>query len=185
MIFTNIIITKYEPVWVLWDLNGELGSSLKIAQSVSVYNNEMFNEFNNSLNVFRKERILPPYYILKNHHYIYTTLPITEDVNRFIITFQDDLTKYSQAYATPNHEAKTVANALPKLISHVRSLKQSYPIPRLRFSLTASERFFQIVSHETNLNHGLSSTKQWSALERSHSTIIKDHLNIQCNIKPT
>ncbi|KAJ8938054.1 hypothetical protein NQ314_011621 [Rhamnusium bicolor] len=36
-------------------------------------------------------------------------LPLTENGNKFIITLQDDLTKYSQAYAVPNHETITIA----------------------------------------------------------------------------
>lgn len=37
-------------------------------------------------------------------------LPLSEDGNKFILTLQDDLTKFSQAYAIPNHEALTIAN---------------------------------------------------------------------------
>lgn len=37
-------------------------------------------------------------------------LPITENGNKYILTLQDDLTKYSQAYALPQHDADTIAN---------------------------------------------------------------------------
>lgn len=36
-------------------------------------------------------------------------LPVTENHNRFILTFQDNLTKFSEAIAIPNAEAATVA----------------------------------------------------------------------------
>ena len=36
-------------------------------------------------------------------------LPLTESGNQYILTIQDDLTKFFQAYALPNHEAETVA----------------------------------------------------------------------------
>ena len=39
-------------------------------------------------------------------------LPVTEKGNRFIITMQDDLTKYSYAAPVLNHESLTVANTL-------------------------------------------------------------------------
>lgn len=39
-------------------------------------------------------------------------LPLTESGNKFILTLQDDLTKFSQAYAIPNHETKTIAENL-------------------------------------------------------------------------
>jgi hypothetical protein len=43
-------------------------------------------------------------------------LPITENSNRFILTFQDDLTKFSYAQAITNHEAKTIAEKLFQFI---------------------------------------------------------------------
>lgn len=39
-------------------------------------------------------------------------LPLSENGNKFILTLQDDLSKYSQAYAIPNHEAGTIAKKL-------------------------------------------------------------------------
>ncbi|KAK2575228.1 hypothetical protein KPH14_012810 [Odynerus spinipes] len=41
-------------------------------------------------------------------------LPLTESGNRFILTGQDDLTKYCFAEAIPNHEASTIAKILTK-----------------------------------------------------------------------
>ena len=37
-------------------------------------------------------------------------LPLTISGNKYILTLQDDLTKFSQAYPIPNHEALTIAN---------------------------------------------------------------------------
>lgn len=39
-------------------------------------------------------------------------LPLTENGNKFILTLQDDLTKFSRAYAIPNHETETIAKKL-------------------------------------------------------------------------
>lgn len=37
-------------------------------------------------------------------------LPLSEKGNKYILTLQDDLTKYSQAYALPNLIAETIAD---------------------------------------------------------------------------
>ena len=39
-------------------------------------------------------------------------LPLTESGNKYILTLQDDLTKFSQAYPIPNQETTTIANEL-------------------------------------------------------------------------
>lgn len=39
-------------------------------------------------------------------------LPISHDNNKYILTFQDDLTKFSEAIAVPNAEANTIARML-------------------------------------------------------------------------
>jgi hypothetical protein len=39
-------------------------------------------------------------------------LTLTENGNKYILTLQDNLTKYSQAYAIPNHESSTIAYKL-------------------------------------------------------------------------
>lgn len=39
-------------------------------------------------------------------------LPLTEQGNKYIITLQDDLTKFSYAKPVPNHEAITIADTL-------------------------------------------------------------------------
>lgn len=48
---------------------------------------------------------------------IYGSFPITEEGNRFVLTMQDDLTKYSYAIPLPNHEATTVADGLINFIT--------------------------------------------------------------------
>src|SRR5436190_24371291 len=42
--------------------------------------------------------------------------PISETGNKYIMTAQDDLTKFSFAVAIPNHEAITIAKSLTKII---------------------------------------------------------------------
>ncbi|KAG5874593.1 hypothetical protein JTB14_035606 [Gonioctena quinquepunctata] len=44
-------------------------------------------------------------------------LSMTFNGNKFIITMQDELTKFSFTKATPNHEAETVANSLLEFIT--------------------------------------------------------------------
>ncbi|KAG5863198.1 hypothetical protein JTB14_021446 [Gonioctena quinquepunctata] len=44
-------------------------------------------------------------------------LPMTFNGNKFIITMQDDLTKFSFTKDTPNHGAETVANSLLEFIT--------------------------------------------------------------------
>lgn len=39
-------------------------------------------------------------------------LSLTEDGNKYILTLQDDLTRFWQAYALSDHEAETVAKVL-------------------------------------------------------------------------
>lgn len=39
-------------------------------------------------------------------------LSLTENGNKYILTLQDDLTKFSRAFAIPNHEAVTIAKCL-------------------------------------------------------------------------
>lgn len=41
-------------------------------------------------------------------------LPLSENGNIYILTLQDDLTKFSQGYAVPNHDARTIADKLVK-----------------------------------------------------------------------
>lgn len=46
-------------------------------------------------------------------------IPITENGNQYLLTLQDDLTKFSQAYAIQSQNAKAIAQTSLKLISHM------------------------------------------------------------------
>lgn len=110
-------------------------------------------------------------------------LPITEEGNRFIVTMQDDLTKFSQAYATPNHEANTVAKVLLKFISH-------YGIPKAVMSDQGTDFLSNLMKDFSKLFHmkhiqttGYHPQSQ-GQLERSHSTL-KDYLKHYINCQQT
>lgn len=101
-------------------------------------------------------------------------LDLTENGNRFIITMQDDLTKYSYAIPVPNHEAKTIANELLKFIT-------IFGIPESILSDQGSD-FTSNTIKELNklfkIKHILSSPyhpQTNGALERSHLTL-KEYL---------
>ena len=101
-------------------------------------------------------------------------LPETVNKNKYILTFQDDLTKFSQAFAIPNHEAKEVAKKLFIFIS-------LYGIPRTILTDQGSEftsNLLKEMSQLFKIKH-LTSTAYHpqtnGALERSHSTL-KDYL---------
>lgn len=106
-------------------------------------------------------------------------LPITADENRFILTMQDDLTKFTQAYAIKDHKAETVAENLLKFISH-------YGIPKTVLTDQGSDfmsnllkefsKFFHMKQIHTTAYHPQSN----GALERCHSTI-KDYLKHYIN----
>jgi hypothetical protein len=101
-------------------------------------------------------------------------LPITENGNRFILTFQDDLTKFSYAQAITNHEAKTIAEKLFQFI-------MIFGIPKSIVTDNSSDfkselmkevnSLFKIRHITTSPYHPQSN----GALERSHSTL-KDYL---------
>lgn len=101
-------------------------------------------------------------------------LPITENENRFILTLQDDLTKYSQAFAMPNHEARTIAEQFFEFV-------MTFGIPKSIVTdngndfqsnlLKEVNKLFKIRHISTSPYHPQSN----GALERSHSTL-KDNL---------
>ncbi|KAB0793022.1 hypothetical protein PPYR_12642 [Photinus pyralis] len=98
-------------------------------------------------------------------------LPLTENDNRYILTLQDDLTKYSQAYAIPNHEAHTVATKL------VHEFICKYGIPETIVTDQGKEftsnllkqvaKLFKIKQINCSSYHPESN----GALERSHHTL--------------
>lgn len=106
-------------------------------------------------------------------------LPITVNGNRFILTTQDDLTKYSFARSIPNHEASTVANVLVQFIT-------MFGIPETILSDQSTD-FTSSVIKEMNklfkIKHVFSSPyhpQTNGALERSHLTL-KDYLKHYIN----
>lgn len=107
-------------------------------------------------------------------------LPLTENGNKFIITLQDDLTKYSLALPVPNHEAKTIADFL------VTRFICTYGIPQSLVSdqgkdfmsnlLNETAKLFKITKINCTAYHPQSN----GALERSHSTLanyLKHYIN--------
>lgn len=101
-------------------------------------------------------------------------LPITEGGNRFILTAQDDLTKFSFAEPIPNHESKTIATTLTKIITY-------FGIPKTILTDQGPDFMSQLIKDLTNLfkTKHLSTTPYHpqtnGALERSHLTL-KDYL---------
>lgn len=101
-------------------------------------------------------------------------LPVTEDGNRFILTIQDDLTKFSQAFCIQNHDAETVAEKLTLFISYFGLPKSILTDQGSEFmSKTMKElaRAFKIKQLNSTAYHPQTN----GALERSHATL-KDYL---------
>ncbi|KAG5885895.1 hypothetical protein JTB14_012142 [Gonioctena quinquepunctata] len=101
-------------------------------------------------------------------------LSMTFNGNKFIITMQDELTKFSFTKATPNHEAETVANSLLEFIT-------IYGIPESILSDQGSDFTSDLMKELNNffkIKHILSSPyhpQTNGASERSHSTL-KEYL---------
>lgn len=100
--------------------------------------------------------------------------PITEEGHRFVLTMQDDLTKFSYAVPLPNHEAITVADNLIKFIT-------MFGIPQRILSDQGKEFLSDVIKQVTKvlkLKHNIATAyhpETNGALERSHSTL-KDYL---------
>ena len=109
-------------------------------------------------------------------------LPLSENGNKYILTLQDDLTKYSQAYAIPNHESKTIADKF------VNQFICKFGIPDSIFTdqgkdftsnlLKDVAKLFKIKQIQTTAYHPQSN----GALERSHATLA-DYLKHYVNDK--
>lgn len=101
-------------------------------------------------------------------------LPLTESGNRFILTSQDDLTKYSLAFAIPEHEAQTIAKNLVAIFTN-------FGIPQSFLSDQGREFMSKLIKELSELfkTKHLSTTPYHpqtnGALERSHLTL-KDYL---------
>lgn len=106
-------------------------------------------------------------------------LPVTENENKYIITMQDDLTKYSFAKSIKNHEAKTVANQLLEFIT-------IFGIPEAILSDQGSDFCSETIKELNRLlkiKHVFSSPyhpQTNGALERSHLTL-KEYLKHYIN----
>lgn len=110
-------------------------------------------------------------------------LDLTENGNKFILTMQDDLTKYSYAVSTPNHEAKTIAKEFLRFIT-------IFGIPECILTDQGTDFTSNIVKELNKLfklRHVLSSPyhpQTNGALERSHLTL-KEYLKHYINQKHT
>lgn len=107
-------------------------------------------------------------------------LPLTEKGNKYILTLQDDLTKFSQAYAIPNHEAITIAKnfannfickfGIPKCIVTDQGKDFTSKL------LNQVAKYFKIKQINCTTYHPQSN----GALERSHATLadyLKHYIN--------
>lgn len=100
-------------------------------------------------------------------------LTLTENGNKYILTLQDDLTKFTQAYAIPVHDAQTIADRL------VRQFICKFGIPEKILTdqgqdfmsklLKDVSKLLKIKQLHTTAYHPQSN----GSLERSHSTIIE------------
>lgn len=101
-------------------------------------------------------------------------LPLTESGNRFILTAQDDLTRYCFAYALPNHEAITVAKTLVELFMR-------FGIPKSILSDQGPDFMSDLIKNFSNLfkTKHITTTPYHpqtnGSLERYHLTL-KDYL---------
>ena len=106
-------------------------------------------------------------------------LPITDDGNKFILTMQDDLTKFSYAEPIPNHEAKTIASKISKFIT-------LFGIPKIILSDQGTDFTSNIIKNLVSLfrTKHVKSTPYHpqtnGALERSHLTL-KEYLKHYIN----
>lgn len=110
-------------------------------------------------------------------------LPLTENGNRFIITAQDDLTKFSFAQSVHNHESLTIAKTLTKLFMY-------FGIPRTILTDQGTDFTSNLIKNLSNLfkTKHVTTTPYHpqtnGALERSHLTL-KDYLKHFINDKQT
>lgn len=111
-------------------------------------------------------------------------LPLSENGNKYILTLQDDLTKFSQAFPIPNHEAITIAKEL------VNNFICKFGIPNRILTdqgkdftsniLKEVAKLFKIKQIQTTAYHPQSN----GALERSHATLA-DYLKHYISEKQT
>ncbi|CAK9814888.1 Retrovirus-related Pol polyprotein from transposon 412 [Anthophora quadrimaculata] len=110
-------------------------------------------------------------------------LPLTESGNRFILTAQDDLTRYCFAYALSNHESLTVARTLVKLFMR-------FGIPKSIFSDQGPDFMSDLIKNFSNSfkTKHITTTPYHpqtnGSLERYHLTL-KDYLKHYINPNQT
>lgn len=107
-------------------------------------------------------------------------LPVTENGNKYILTLQDDLTKFSQAYALRQHDAETIADCF------IRNFICKFGSPSIILTDQGADftsnlikeiaKLFKMKKINTSAYHPQSN----GALERSHSTLI-DYLKHYVN----
>lgn len=106
-------------------------------------------------------------------------LPQTVTGNRFILTLQDDLTKFIQAYALPNHEAATVAIFFLKFCTQF-----GFPINILKDQGTEfTSKVFKEINKLMSIKHKITSPyhpQSNGSLERTHLTL-KDYFKCYVN----
>lgn len=101
-------------------------------------------------------------------------LPETKNKNKYILTLQDDLTKFSQAFSIQSHDAETVSSKLILFITY-------FGIPKVILTDQGTEFMSNLLKEITKIFKikKLTSTAYHpqtnGALERSHSTL-KDYL---------
>lgn len=110
-------------------------------------------------------------------------LTLTENGNKYILTMQDDLTKYSYAKSIPNHEALTIADKLVEFMT-------LFGIPESILSDQGSDFCSEVIKELNRLfkiKHIFSSPyhpQTNGALERSHQTL-KEYLKHYINESQT
>lgn len=98
-------------------------------------------------------------------------LPLTENGNKYILTLQDDLTKYSCAHPLPQHDATTVATCL------VEKFICIFGVPKIILTDQGKEftsKLFAKMSKALKMKHVNCTAyhpQTNGALERSHQTL--------------
>lgn len=107
-------------------------------------------------------------------------LPVTENGNQYIITLQDDLSKFSQAFAAPNHKAVTIA------LLFVQNFICKFGIPDSILTDQGKDFMSNVLKNVSKLfkikqiNCSAYHPQTNGALERSHATLadyLKHYIN--------
>ena len=102
-------------------------------------------------------------------------LPITSSQNQYILTIQDNFTKYSLAILLPNHQAGTIADAYVKkficIYGSPKAVLTDQGADFLSNLMRKMAKRFRIRQFKTTANHPQSN----GSLERSHH-VLKEYL---------